>query len=302
MLSDKFKTVILKLLEERAKFKKLEVKDDVSISGEAFGYGNSCADILYRLSGIDDILAYGNDKRQCSNYIRNGILSNLVINQPEQGCHEIDKIKCVDYFSDDSKDIINKILDAVDLNYVMDDKLFGAIDCTKPITTFTIGHVASTVLYMHFLVMITKIHFMWKKDPTVYTNDIEQYNLIAVKYDSKFTPMSSYYMTRSVIHIMFDKPNIVDIKMMIRNLESFVFFKYKQNNTKPRKVVPQKQSRIVLEKNVKSKIVPNRNHKFTTQELDEYKINGLKNLCIENGIELTGCSLRIDYIKALLKH
>lgn len=198
----------------------------------------SYEDQLMLLRKISSILDNDNDKNDFDANICNGILSIDVINNgflinnnihiindsrfvisvSVDQCH-IDNLKCLDEFSQESKDIINNCLDAFNEDYVLSDDMYDKIK--DSVTSSNDSHIyEKLILEIHFKIMMYKLYFMWQMDPQ-YAHSLKEFNEI-VDYDYKDNNTSNTHIKISLIMFrIFDSAtHIDDYKLIFKGLES----------------------------------------------------------------------------------
>lgn len=312
MLSQKFEQCVRDLIQEKMHVK--EYEKNHNNPSEMWGMTTSYSQIFQQLRNISILLQTTSqkDSSDYNNYICNGILDVNIENNGFDNNTQLDKsyktnivnnIKYLDYMQQESQNIISTIMGATNIDYVIPEQLLENINTEK---LHTDTSLTAAVLIVHFNKMMQKIHFVWKQRPELYFPDITRFSQIAMKYQVNYAPMNNFSMNTGVLYRMFDSPSRNDIKTLIRFSEEMIR-KYKPINLIVQKEVKQKSTTApqqVFPKTMKYTEPPHqqkRTAKYTFGELNLLKVDGLKGLCVENGIYLKSNALRDDYVKALMK-
>ena len=270
MLSQKFKDVIYKILDDKEK----AVLYEATIKPSQYEINNSYSYYYQALNHLKHIL-YIPDNNTFNNYISNCILSCNVLNNGKKQISDVDieYLKHLDYFSEENKNILTTCLDSF---YELDLQIFNNVN-------FNNSEWKYILLQIYINKLIQKIYFVWKKDKVLYTPDIIQFGDNCKLYNIKFTPLDNYStlyynIINSCTNLKY--PDLVSFVQFIKSL----FQKYKDIdiftvNTKPVEYT-----------------------KFDLNDLKKLKVVGLKELCIKHKISMNNKSKRNDYINALLKY
>lgn len=219
MLSQKFKATILLLLDDKEKGKQYDaIQTDRSKMYE-MGYSYSIMNM--ELRDIARKLA-GNDQNTYNNYICNGILNNDVFNNGRKVIHDfyITQLQYLDYMGKDSQNIINECLNALNIDYVIDDTIYEKIKI-KLIDTMW----EYILIKIHFYKMMQKIYFVWKIDKLLYMPDIMKYMDLVKKVNSNINvcPIDPYITFAHVItYVCNPGTNHDDIYNLLQFVESLI--------------------------------------------------------------------------------
>jgi hypothetical protein len=195
---------------------------------------NSCNDILFSLRELRDSIL-GNDQWVYNNHIVNGILNTH--NEDERVTNKIYKsdLSRLNIMSSINKKIIKECLIALNYNYVVGTDIYNDIrnKATDTIVSFhehrSMWHFA--LLKIHFMTMMNKIYFVWKKNGDMYKNDINNFLCIHKKLSGMDTLKynSCYADFRSTIYHLSTENKYADVEGLFKFLESLIE-KYKLDN------------------------------------------------------------------------
>ena len=273
MLSEKFKTVIYQILDDKENAKLY----DMTTTPNHWEYSNSYSHFYQALRQLEIL----NTQNNFGNYINNGILDSNVLNNGKKAIrdHYIENLKYLDYFSPENQNIINTCLDmSVDL------KMFENVTLNNSEWRFFL-------LQLYINKLLQKIFFVWKKN-MLYMPDIMLFSENCKKYNINYTPLDNYNTVYWNIVSSCEKLQYNDLCNLLTFLNQ-LFQKYKDVNVfvAPVATVP-----------VATVPVPTKPlSKFIFEDLCKLKVDGLKDLCIKNNIKMKSGAKRDDYEKALLK-
>ena len=217
MLSQTFERSVKQLLELKCNASKYE---ETLPNNNYYQISNGYASILMLLIKIEQIITGANDQNSFTNNIRNGILGNDVVNSGTLYPHYLQNLKQLDYMTQENQNKINQCLQSLNINYVLNHNLYEQI---KTKTKLEYNNYERLILEIHFKVMIHKVFFVWKSDPTLFLPDIMAYNNIISKYDRTFIPLDDYLKTSSVILNILDRSvNIDDVSKLFKFIESLI--------------------------------------------------------------------------------
>lgn len=261
MLSQKFKTVIYQILDDKENAKQY----DMTTTPNQWEYSNSYSHFYQALRKLEIL----NTQNNFGNYINNCILDFMVLNNGKKAIrdHYIENLKYLDYFSQENQNIINTCLDmSVDL------KMFENVTLNNSEWKFFL-------LELYINKLLQKIFFVWKKNTSLYMPDIMLFSENCKKYNINYTPLDNYNTLYYNIINCCEKLQYNDLCNLLTFLNQ-LFQKYKDVNIFA--VKPQ-------------------NKKFAFEDLCKLKVDGLKDLCLKNNITMKTGAKRDDYEKALLK-
>lgn len=316
MLSQKFKSCIYKLFNDMEKgrlYDKLLQKNNYEM-------GNSYHCIFAELRSLCCNGKLDSDESNYNNHIHNGILSCSNVN--EIGQTQLSQLEYLDYMKPKSQDIINQCLDAMDINYVLDEKMHCRI---KEIIT---PHVWEfTLLNIHFKTLMRKIYFVWQMDRTMYMPDIMRYiecvkrirpnnNLVPIDPYIYFTFVLGYMCEPGVkyddiydlfqfVKLLFKKYEHVDVfkEVLIKQVskEASKNISVKKIEKPDQQFIKQASKDILVKKiGITDRQVVEHKPVISRNELDDLKVQGLKDRCVRLKLNTTYCKVRKDYIDLLL--
>jgi hypothetical protein len=192
MLSQKFKTAIYQLLEEKEK----AVHYDRSHTNCNYDMAYACQNIISifrELSNSSQIL--GTDQNTYDNNIGNGILNSM--NNVDH-CRKtnicdahIRQLLYLDDMKEENQHAINEYLESLDPNYILDKNIYEKIKDKQTPFIFEWRILATMweypLLKTHFNIMIRKIYFVWCMDKMLYIPDIMKY----IEYAKKINQQSN---------------------------------------------------------------------------------------------------------------
>ena len=271
MLSQKFKDVIYKILDDRENAKSY----DITTIPIQYERSNSYSFYYQAFNELRNVLTTP-DNDTFNNFICNYILSCNVLNNGKKQIFELDieNLKHLDYFSDENQNIVNKCLDAfyeLDLQ-ILEDLKFN-LECKY------------ILLKIYINKLIQKIYFVWKNDKLLYTDDIIQFWDNCKKYNIKFTPLDNYTTIYYNIIVYCRNLKYSDLVSFIQFIRS-LFQKYKDID--------------IFNITIKQPQIKPLSIKYDLNDLNKLKVTGLKELCIKHKIIMKSKSIRNDYVNALL--
>ena len=323
MLSQKFKSSIYKLFDDKEKgcmYDKSQQKNNYEME-------NSYYCIFMELQGLSTMGKLGTDECNYNNYIRNGILtcSNGVKDVVD---FYLTQLAYLDYMKEESKYIINECLDALDIKYVLSAQMYDKIK--EGIKSRMWEY---TLLRIHFYAVIRKIYFVWQMDKMLYMPDMMKYIVCVKKMNpnSNLVPIDPYNYFSFPVSCVCD-PNIKYedvynlfqfVELLVKKYEQVDIFKTlnetllaeqlaaKQLATEQLaaeqlaadKAIKNNIQKEVLVKKVDKKInapFGQRPNEISRTELDNLKVQGLKEYCVRMNLNTTRCKVRKDYIDQLL--
>lgn len=283
MLSTRFQKVVENALDMRAAAESLDVSlraQGKSRSWINCGIASTILDPLRELNM--SALIEDPDKCTYNNYVYNAALNTIIRTRADLATHTnaIGELRRIDYMSDPNKQTISSCLDAMNIDFKINEDMYHLIR-----TSIGASHsnepgvkLLNLLLKAHLSSAMQKIYYVWKMDDALYLPDMLQFMRI-IEPCRKLTPHDEFHSFSFYYPLDHPKVTYELIRAIFECVESLVV-KYRDISMFAPLVKPVAP--------LESKNAPPVNAKSMT-------VPGLKELCEKHNILVPAKAKRCDY-------